>query len=85
MSSRDASHAALRQLADLRQAASEIEHELSALKREQGDLDRQIDLSLRLRTQTPARRFWRGFGTGLFVVSAVWMMSLGVAQLAAGP
>ena len=84
MSRRDATQVALRQLADLRLASREIEYELCALKREQSDLDRQIDLCLHVRTQTPRRRFWRGFGKGVFVVCAVWMMAFCVAQLAVG-
>ena len=84
MSSRDTVHATLRQLSDLRIAATEIEHELNALKREQCVLDRHIAWCHQARTQTQARRFWRGFGGGLFVVCAVWVMALGVAHLVVG-
>ncbi|MDX2019179.1 MAG: hypothetical protein SF187_02995 [Deltaproteobacteria bacterium] len=84
MSSRDTMHASLRQLADLRLASAEIEHELDALKREQRDLDRQIAVARRRGRQTPARRFWHGLGLGVFVVSAVWVTALGVAHLAIG-
>lgn len=77
-------HAVMRQLADLRTISSDVERELHALKQEHATLDGVIARARKQGRETPRRRFWRGFATGLLVVGLVWGTSLGVASLTVG-
>ena len=84
MSGRDTMHAELRQLADLRLISSDVERELHELKQEQNQLDEHLAAARRQLSETPKRRFWRGFATGVVVVGAVWGATVSVAHFTLG-